>query len=282
MISSHATRAVVTCFFLALILGVFTLHAQPPSPGGGSVLDSEEVLPPYVGVRIAPGYHMQTAARIAGAGCGCETEAENKVGLAVGLSAQISLSKRWYLLPAVTYDSRPGAFHAPMDTNNPMVQIESNGFDTVPGKARSVVARTTLTYRVLNSELLLGMRVTSFGRDVDLVAALGPAVGYVVGSRVSQRIDLVDPDTFRFVNPEGLPADNNGRTLILMDDSETPALNRLWLSAKLGLLCNVRAVDGRFMISPGLFYDLALTNVTSVDDWKVHSLMFHLDFRGRY
>ncbi len=94
------------------------------------------------------------------------------------------------------------------------------------------------------------MHVISFCTNADLVAALGPAVGYVVGSRINQRIDLVGADSWRCVNPEGLPADNNGRTLILADNDETPALNRLRLSAKLGLLCNVRAGDGRFMISP--------------------------------
>ncbi len=117
MISSHIARAASPCFFLALILGVTTLHSQSLSRSGADVLEGEDVLPFYVGVRLAPGYHMQTAARIAGAGCGCESETENKIGLAAGLFAQVPLSTRWYLLPAITYDSRPGAFHSAMNNN---------------------------------------------------------------------------------------------------------------------------------------------------------------------
>jgi len=93
--------------------------------------------------------------------------------------------------------------------------------------------------------------------------------------------DLVAPDNARFINPSDLPSENGGRRLLLYDGT-IPELNPFRLSLMAGLQAEVPLFGNQWYMTPGVYYDYGLTDVTKAENWQLNSIVFMLDFRHSF
>jgi hypothetical protein len=195
-------------------------------------------------------------------------------GFAAGLSAEIAMGERGGIVPRLTYESRPGSFENDLpnayviaqNSNEPMLQ--------------SVVASSDVSYSILNAEVLYKQEIANVG-PLRIGVAAGPAFGLVLDAHNRQYEDLVEPASARFTNVHDLTVENGGRRLVFFDD-ELPGKNGMRLSLKAGVQAELGAFGNAWIISPGLYYDFGLSDVTESDNWQLNTLTFMVDFRRAF
>ena len=112
-------------------------------------------------------------------------------------------------------------------------------------------------------------------------AVAGPAISLAIGdnNRQVQNLDL--PENARFKNPRNLPSENNGRTLVLKD-SEIEQKSGTRFALRAGILAEVGLFNNAIIMTPGAYYDLGLTKVTSAQNWSLNSFLILVDFRRAF
>ncbi len=196
-------------------------------------------------------------------------------GYLYGLSSKITPSsgEAFSLLSRLTYERRPATF----STLFPSATVLLPGDD--PTKPRvvtqSIRAESSIEYDLLNTELLAGLRLVQLG-PFERHAQAGPALQYVLATHMKQTQSLIEPAEARFINAEGRPTENDGRILVF-HEGEILTANDFRLSLKTGLQAKIR-IGNMCAIAPGFYYDLGLTEVSSAEDWKVHSWIGQVDF----
>jgi hypothetical protein len=143
-----------------------------------------------------------------------------------------------------------------------------------------VSTTSVIDYTLLNIEVLYKYELVTMG-SFRVAVAGGPAFQYVMAGRNRQVQDLEEPQNARFLNPDGFVTENNGRTLVFFDD-DIPQRNATRFSAKAGVQGEIGLFDDQWILTPGIFYDYGLTEVTSTEDWKLNTIFFQVDIRRAF
>lgn len=194
------------------------------------------------------------------------------VGFSAGITAEYD-REYWSIIPRITYQSRPGEFRQQLE--DVQVFIPDEGISVT----QSVTAKSFVEYRILNAEVMFKHDVVVIDNRVFVGLAAGPSVAYVLDGKITQAQDLEEPLNARFLNPLDLPTDNFGRRLIYADNADIPGRNSLRFSLKAGMQVEVGLFDDQIMMTPGIYYDFGLNNVTSNENWDLNSMMVQVDFR---
>lgn len=118
-----------------------------------------------------------------------------------------------------------------------------------------------------------------------IVLTAGPNVDIPMTKTLVQKMQITYPDNIKFkrLNPEEMAQkgivryEDNDRTIIVKDgDIEDASGARVALKG--GLQYEFQT-GGKFDIVPGIFYNLALTKVTSSQDWRVNAFQVSVDIR---
>lgn len=195
-------------------------------------------------------------------------------GFLGGITAELLLGESWSLIPRLTYESRPGSFTSEL----PDALVLIPGTNEIV--TQTVTASSEVTYTLINMEVLYKQEIADLG-GMRIGVAAGPAFGIVIGGNNRQVQDLVEPENARFTNPQGYETENNDRRLIFFND-DIPDRNGTRLSLKAGLQAEVGLFGNAWIMTPGLYYDYGLTDVTNAENWQLNTLMFMVDFRRAF
>jgi hypothetical protein len=201
-------------------------------------------------------------------------------GFLAGLTAEFQLGESWSLIPRITYDSRPGEFHQTLDKVPVLINSDDQS-GTVTTTDETVSTTSTITYSLLNAEVMYKQEFWQIGKGVRVAAEAGPVFGYVMGGKNRQVQDLEQPENARFINQANYPTDNNGRTIIFFD-GDIPGRNSIRFSLKAGLQAEVGLFNNAWIMCPGIYYDYGLTKVTNTENWNLNSILFQVDFRRAF
>ncbi len=194
------------------------------------------------------------------------------VGYLAGITAEFQHNS-WSIIPRISYESRPGNFTSHLE--DAQVFIPDEGVTVT----QSVATHSDVEYKLLNAEVLFKHDVLIVGKSFRLALAGGPAMGYVLDGTMTQSQQLEQPLNARFTNPKGLKSDATGRRLYYAEDAEIPGRNDLRFSLKAGVQGEVALYDHAVMMSPGIYYDYGLSNVTDNENWGLNTVVFQVDFR---
>jgi hypothetical protein len=192
-------------------------------------------------------------------------------GFLAGVTAEIALSPVSAVIPRLTYESRPGSFESRLPD---ALVLPRGATDVIK---QSVTASSSVSYTLFGIEGLYKHEVGTLGA-MRIALAAGPALGVVIADNNRQVQDLVEPTNAVFTNPQGYPVEEGGRRIVFYD-APIPARTDLRFSLKAGVQAEVLLFGGTWYMTPGLYYDYGLSDVTRADNWQLNSLMFMVDFR---
>lgn len=247
-------------------------YAQGSNPLDPVVPQSKVLVGPRVGVNR--NFHTGGFRTIEEPNCP-EFTSGSGWGFLAGLTAEFQLGESWSLIPAITYSSMPGQF----------TQTLPDALVLIPGEAdpveQTVTTQSDITYSLVTAEVLWKQEFLVTGGGLRLSAAAGPTFSYVLGGSNRQIQQLVEPQNARFTNPSGLPAEDNGRRLILYD-GDIPGRSSIRASLKGGLQAEFGLFNDAWLMSPGVFYDFGLTDVSGNENWRVSSVYLQVDMRRAF
>lgn len=239
--------------FILLFLPWLTARGQSGPEGNADVRRTAPAL--LLGPTVMIGYHSHTGNSEAGGGPVCAPVGNGaEWGPGVGLSAEwLPGSGNWSLLSRLTFEERPGGefrevFLQPLPPSDPNLPFRT-------------VSWSETAYRLLNAEFLLKRQVVDF-RAVRIGLAAGPAVQYVLEGHMRR----------------GYETDSGAGICF---DEDIPGLNRFRCSLKGGIQGEIPLSGNHWMVSPGIFYDYALTDLAAVESRQVNSLIFQIDVRAK-
>jgi hypothetical protein len=195
-------------------------------------------------------------------------------GFLGGITAELLLGESWSLIPRLTYESRPGSFESELP--DALVLLPN----TTEVVTQTVTASSEVTYQIINAEVLYKQEIAQLG-GLRIGLAAGPAAQFVMAGTNRQVQDLILPENARFTNPQGYPTENNGRRLVFFND-DIPNRNGLRFSLKGGIQAEVGLFGNAWIMTPGLYYDFGLSDVTNTENWQLSTLMFMVDFRRAF
>jgi hypothetical protein len=193
------------------------------------------------------------------------------VGFLGGASAEINAGPKSGVVARLTYESRPGTFENELPES---YILPEDGTEAVK---QTVVATSEVSYSILNAEVLYKYEVAQAG-PLKIGVAAGPAFGLVLSGHNRQVQDLITPENARFSNESNLTEENGGRRLVFFD-GDLPDRNGIRLSLKAGVQAETGLFGNEWIMTPGLYYDFGLSDVTSGDNWQLNTLSFVIDFR---
>jgi hypothetical protein len=190
-----------------------------------------------------------------------------------GMSAEFYTdhSASWSIIPRFMFESRPGQFRQELPDVAVLAQGQAEPVN------QSVTVSSNVMYQLVTAELFYKREIFDIG-SLRLGVAGGPSASYVIGGANRQVQDLIDPPNARFSNPSGLPAENSGRRLILYDN-DIPGRHDFRFSLKAGMQVEVPLFHNKWIMTPGIYYDYGITDVTSLENWQLNSLLFVVDLR---
>jgi hypothetical protein len=109
-----------------------------------------------------------------------------------------------------------------------------------------------------------------------------------VRATLQQRYELVEPEFVdiggrryyvQFEPDPNYRYENNGRTIIIRD-GDIEERTGLRAGIKAGLQYELTL--GRWRVMPGMFYNFAITKVTSRENWRANALQLGVDFRTAF
>lgn len=196
------------------------------------------------------------------------------VGFLAGASAEITIAEKSSLIPRLLYESRPASFEQELPPS--YVPVPGSD-DPVPQRINAVAE---VTYSLVNVEVLFKQEVGQIGAMRFGVAA-GPTLGIVVGGSLRQMEDLIEPENARLSNPNNYELENDGRRLVFYD-GDIPSASGTRFSIKAGVQGELGLFGNSWVMSPGLYYDIGLSDVTEAENWQVSTLMLMVDFRRAF
>jgi hypothetical protein len=146
----------------------------------------------------------------------------------------------------------------------------------------SIVKSTTkhtleVDYNVLAVEV---MYKQNFIKEVPLGVTFGPSFEFPLTKNVKQEYQLVTPLTAQFskVDKYNYSADN--RTVILKDGEIDKAAG-IRVGIKIGVQYELILFQRAYIV-PALYYNYALTNVKSDEDWSINVIQVGCDIRWAF
>jgi len=197
-------------------------------------------------------------------------------GFQVGVTAEIQTGKTWSIVPAVTYESRPGAFTQSL----PDAKVLLSGMDTPVNQ--TVSTSSDVTYQFMNAEVLYKQDIYQVSNGFRISVTAGPAFQYIMSGKISQTMHLDEPENARFIPQTGITYTDNGRTAVFRDNADIPSLSSTRVSLKAGIQGEIGLFNNSWMLYPGVFYDYGLTDVTSAENWQLSTILFQVDLRRAF
>jgi hypothetical protein len=269
----------VVCAALVMVPGL--LRAQ--ESGDAEELDNPlNPTQPRAKLLIGPrgginrNYHTGGFRTIEGVNCP-KFESGTGWGYFGGLTAEFVAGKSWSIIPALTYESRPGHFRQEL----PEAAVLLEGGGGIPVN-QSISTTSDITYQLLGAEVMYKQEFVTLGKSFRVSVAGGPVASLVMGGKITQVQDLNEPENARFTNPDGLPTDYGGRRLIFSDNADIPGRNSIRFSLKAGLQAEVGLFHNAWIMYPGIYYDFGLSHVTSLENWNLNTVLFQIDFRRAF
>ncbi len=182
-------------------------------------------------------------------------------------------SKHSIILRAL-YSTLPASFTQTGDEYPSLVK-DATGAQKI---INSVTEHTLdVVYNTLSFDLMYKFKAIK-----DLVVTVGPTFDLPFTRTLTQKYKIIKPDNAQFSRVDNWEAlgyryEDNDRTIVVFDDQIKESAS-LRAAIKVGVQYEImtgKKVD----IIPGVFYQYALTKVTSVDDWSVHAVQVGVDIR---
>lgn len=263
-----------TCSRLAAIALLLPAAAAIAQPGGSTPITPQS---PRAAVLVGPvlglnrNFHSGGFRTISSDASCPYFEEGTGWGMLAGITAELMLSEHSALIPRLTYESRPGSFTSAL----PDALVQLPGHEGLVNQ--SITARSDVTYGLLGAELLYKHDVGALG-EMRIALAGGPAVAYVVSGTNRQVEELIEPANARFIGRDGYAIEDGGRRLVFYD-GPIIARRTLRYSFKAGMQAEVGLFGDSWYMTPGLYYDFGLSDVTRAENWQLSSLVFMVDFR---
>ncbi len=202
-------------------------------------------------------------------------------GFGVGLSAEFlpSINGSWGIIPRITFEQRPGSFHEELPEAQVLLPGQDENEDPIVVE-QTVSTSSEIVYTLLNAEVMYKQEVLVLD-DLRIGVLGGPAVNYVIGGTIRQTQDLETPENARFINPTNQPAENNGRRLVFKD-GDIDSRNAIRFSLKAGVQGEFGLFGNQWIMTPGVYYDYGLTEVTNTENWNLSSIIFQVDLRRAF
>lgn len=194
-------------------------------------------------------------------------------GYTAGVSLEIGMGRNSSIVARMAYGSRPGNFQVTYTHAPNFSPVYQGGVEITDV---TITAESEVAYALLSAEALY-QYMLSVSPGLRLGAAVGPAFGYVLDAKVRQAEALVYPTDARFEGG-GYPTTNDGRGLVLFD-ADIPEHSTTRLSLKGGVLAEIALPGSGWLLSPGVYYDYGLTDVSSSENWNLSALSLQLDLR---
>ncbi|MEO5930182.1 MAG: hypothetical protein ABIR47_09630 [Candidatus Kapaibacterium sp.] len=197
---------------------------------------------------------------------------------AIGTSFYAGLSGKYIanyptrtaVLATLSYNRLPGTFRA----SGPDLPAISHGSDTITVRTGR---QATLTHDLVKLDLLITQPIFHIGQRgrVDFGITLGPSLAYVAHSAVEESIYMLEPDPDVQFLQSNAPGVVNGNQ-IRVASGAPDGLRRLRVGLKGGAYMEF-APFNRYLIRPGIYFDLGLTNGARGSAWKSHTVQVGLD-----
>lgn len=267
-------------FCAALLLAPIVAHAQEEADDLDNPLNPTQpraklLIGPRVG--LTRNYHTGGFHTLEGANCP-KFESGSGWGFLGGLTAEfIPGNGNWSIVPAITFDTRPGNFKQRL----PDVLVL---LDTIPVN-QTISTTSDVTYQLASAEVMYKQEIWQPGKSFRVSVSAGPVGSYVLGGKISQYNDLEEPQNARFAAetvPPTAHLENNGRRMVFSDNEEIPGRSSIRFSLKGGLQAEIGLFNNQIMMYPGVFYDFGLTHVTSQENWNLNSMLFQVDIRRAF
>ncbi|MDB5034178.1 MAG: hypothetical protein JWQ98_1419 [Chlorobi bacterium] len=179
-------------------------------------------------------------------------------------------STRTTVLATISYNRLPGTFTA----SGPDLPAISHGSDTITVHTGR---QATLSHDLVKLDLLIAQPILHIGKRgrVDFGITLGPSLAYVTHSSVEESIYMLETDPDVQFLPAAAPGIVTGNR-IKVASGAPDGLRRLRVGLKGGAYMEF-APFNRYVIRPGVYFDLGLTNGARGSAWKSHTVQVGLD-----
>jgi hypothetical protein len=195
-------------------------------------------------------------------------------GFSAGVSAEFLFGESWSIVPRILYEQRPGSFTQDLPDALVQLPIDSVKFDLVK---QHVSTSSEIGYGLATVQAFYKQELAMLGEG-RFGVLVGPEVNFVISGHNRQVLDLIEPENARLTNPKGFDEENNGRTLVFYDD-KIPEAESIRFALKVGMQVEIGLFGNAWIMTPGLYYDYGLTDVTKAENWGLSTLSFLIDFR---
>ncbi|MCX6155510.1 MAG: hypothetical protein NT007_15265 [Candidatus Kapabacteria bacterium] len=151
-----------------------------------------------------------------------------------------------------------------------------------PGKTEPVTEYTTTDNRL--EVVYSGVTVDAFYKIMffksdfgGLGAYIGPTMDYILTETLDQTMNLIEPQNAQFKKDPSMEYTNNNRTIVLRK-GKIPESSSMRFGVKVSLLYEFFTKNG-LIIVPHVTYNLGLTRLTTVENWRVDAFQIALDIR---
>ncbi|PKL80496.1 MAG: hypothetical protein CVV25_04100 [Ignavibacteriae bacterium HGW-Ignavibacteriae-4] len=182
------------------------------------------------------------------------------------------------IIARLLYNSMPASFEVAGD-EYPSVAKRTGLPDTTIFSSTEHKNEVIYNMITFEAQYKLNLFDTQFG------VVVGPTFDFAMQKDQNQTYALLTPDYAKFnitTTPEeqaalGISYSDDGRTLIVKE-GEIPNSNALRVGIKFGVQYEILLAGG-FYIVPSFNYNFGVTNLSSVDDWRVSALQLGIDVR---
>lgn len=196
------------------------------------------------------------------------------------------ITSKHSVVARILYSTFPASFSQNNDALPSLVEDGKGGYTTVISTTKHFI---DVKYSLLSIEAMYKFNITS-----GIVLTAGPTFDIALQKQLIQTFKLIEPNYVRFKRVDDVVIgglrpvryEDNDRTIVVFDgDVARPSeqnrdvkANSLRFAFKLGLQYEI-ITGSKIDIIPGIFYTLGLTNINSVETWKVSAIQAGVDIR---
>lgn len=262
----HMWRTVLLCLLLPIATSVAYAQSEPDSSVGAQRRQSG-------GMGVAPliswygGMPLQSSAVH-----GVDHIDASGLGYAIGASGMFWMGTTWGLNTAVMYMKQNVSAHRDI-TMPTQIWIDPNDPSTPPVIVAPVRLESSASFDLLRVSAAYLQEFASVG-DMRIGIYTGPGFAYVLGVNRQESVTLDPALPGRFFNPDGLPVENDARTLILYYGPPPDQL-----STRVSILGGLRVelpISASFLLHSSIEYDYELSPEAKGFAGPTSSLMINL------
>ncbi|TNE34550.1 hypothetical protein EP342_02685 [bacterium] len=181
------------------------------------------------------------------------------------------------IIARLLYNSMPANFEVKGD-RYPSNAVRPDNTDTLIYS--SVTHKNEVIYNMVTFEAQYKLNLF----DSEFGVVVGPTFDFALKKDQNQTVQLVDPSFAKFNEvsaaeqaKQGIRYSADGRTLIAKE-GPIPNSNALRVGLKFGVQYEIIMNSGMYIV-PGFNYNYGVTNLSSVDSWRVSAIQIGVDIR---